>query len=81
MDLEGNSQFVIKIFVFIKDSGPPQLERNLEIRLIRKLTRWDLRTINLYSSATVFDTTFIARGNVYQSASLYLIDEFKGSYD
>ena len=60
--------------------GPPHLEQNLEIRLIRKLMRWDLRVTTLYSSACVYDVTFIARGNIYQSASFFLIAEFKGTH-
>ena len=54
------------------------LEENLEIRLIRKLGRWDLRSNYLYSVASAFDVTYLAKGNIYEHAFFRLKTEFQG---
>ena len=54
------------------------LAQNLEMRLIRRLIRWDLREKSIYSGAVVFDCTFIARGHIYQNAAFMIREEFQG---
>ena len=51
---------------------------NLEMRLVRRLMRWDLRERSIYSGAVVFDCTFISRGHIYQNAAFMLREEFQG---
>ena len=50
----------------------------LDIRLLRRLCRWELRNKSLYSCAVVYDCTMISDGNAYQTTYLRLQDEFKG---
>ena len=54
------------------------LEVNLEIRLIRKLNRWDLRNSDLYSCASVFDVTLLAVPQIAQQVQFHLRDGFQG---
>ena len=54
------------------------LAQNLEMRLIRRLIRWDLRENSIYSGAVVYDCTFIARGHIYQNAAFMIREEFQG---
>ena len=51
--------------------------RNLDLRLIRRLVRWDLRDPRCYSNAVVYDVTFLARGNLFQNVHFSLQDELK----
>ena len=51
---------------------------NLEIRLIRKLNRWDLRNPDLYSCASVFDVTLLAVPQITQQVQFHLRDGFQG---
>lgn len=55
------------------------LAQNLEMRLIRRLIRWDLRETSIYSGAVVYDCTFIARGHIYQNAAFMIREEFQGT--
>ena len=54
------------------------LGMNLEIRLIRKLNRWDLRNPDLYSCASVFDVTLLAVPQITQQVQFHLRDGFQG---
>ena len=54
------------------------LEENLEVRLVRKLGRWDLRSHGLYSTASAFDVTYLAKGNIYEHAFFKLKRELQG---
>lgn len=51
---------------------------NLEIRLIRKMNRWDLRNPEVYSCASVFDITMLAKPFVAQNVQFQLRNEFQG---
>ena len=52
--------------------------QNLEIRLVRRLLRWDLRERTVYSGAIVYDCTYVAKGQIYQNAAFMLREEFQG---
>ena len=54
------------------------LGRNLDLKLIRRLCRWDLRVPTCYSNAAVYDITYRARGQVYQNVQFSLQSELKG---
>ena len=54
------------------------LGQNLEIRLVRRLLRWDLRERSIYSGAVVYDCTYLAKGQIYQTAAFMLREEFQG---
>lgn len=54
-------------------SGP-----NLELRLIRKMNRWDLRNPEVYSCATVYDVTLFTKSSIAQNVHFQLRDEFQG---
>ena len=51
---------------------------NLELRLIRKINRWDLRNPDIYSCATVFDVTMLAKPSIAQNVQFQLKSEFQG---
>ena len=56
------------------------LGRNLDLRLIRRLVRWDLRDPRCYSNSVVYDITFLARGNLFQNVHFSLQDELKSKF-
>lgn len=51
---------------------------NLEMRLVRRLLRWDLRERTIHSGSVVYDCTFISHGHIYQNAAFMLREEFQG---
>ena len=55
----------------------PTLGRNVDLRLLRKLPRWDLRSQALYSTAVVYDITGLARENHYQMMFFMLSEELR----
>ena len=54
--------------------------KNLDLRLIRRICRWDLRDPHCYSNAVVYDITFYARGNLFQNVHFSLQDELKSKF-
>ena len=53
---------------------------NVELKLIRKIPRWDLRNPSIYSNAVVYDCTARARGNLYQILHFHLRNEFQSRF-
>lgn len=51
---------------------------NLDLKLLRRLTRWDLHDPRLFSSAAVYDVTFCARGSLFQTVQFKLREELQG---
>ena len=51
--------------------------KNLDLRLIRRICRWDLRDPHCYSNAVVYDVTYFAKGNLFQNVHFSLQDDLK----
>ena len=54
------------------------LATNLDIHLIRRISRWELRNPSIHSCAAVYDCTMISSGTSYQTTYLRLQEEFRG---
>ena len=63
------------VFIEIKFLG-----KETEVRLVRRLPRWDLRSQTLYSTASVYDITALARDNRHQLLYFKMSDELRSEF-
>ena len=73
--LEGKISNYILIFYRIKFLG-----KVTEVRLVRRLPRWDLRSQTLYSTASVYDITALTRDNRHQLLYFKMSDELRSKF-
>ena len=52
----------------------------MEVRLLRRLLRWELKEPGLFSSAAAYDCTMITQSNIHQNVAFFFKDEFEGIF-